>query len=367
MTSVHPWDDSRIFRKMCRWLASAGHEVHLVAANGPAEARTEVDGVRLHLLPTRGGRLRRMTETSWAVFKKALRLQGDVTQFHDPELLPYGMLMAAMGRRVIYDAHEDAPRDVLIRDYLPRPVRWAASAGISLTEWTGSRFFYNGIVTATPLIGKRFPKHKTRVVHNYAALNSNECDLLAGYKDRPPHFAFVGAMSWGRGTEEMVRAIGKVKANKARLVLAGPRVFFGREESGPEHLPGWEKVLERGVVSAPEVTEIYRSVRAGLILFLPGPNHDDALPNKLFEYMAAGLPLIVSDIPMWRLLVEEARCGLLLDPNDVDAVARALDWVLEHPAEAEDMGRRGARMARERYNWASEARRLELLYREVTD
>ena len=367
MTSVHPWDDTRIFRKMCRWLVVAGHEVHLVAANGPKESRPEVDGVHLHLLPTRVGRLRRMTGTSWAVFKKALRLEGDVNQFHDPELLPHGMLMAAMGRRVVYDAHEDAPRDLLIRDYLPRPMRCAASIGIALTEWMGSRFFYNGIVTATPHIGKRFPKHKTRVVHNYAALKPTEEDQLADYSERLPHFAFVGAMSWGRGTEEMVRAIGKVKDIKARLVLAGPRVFFGRTESGPEHLPGWERVLERGVVPAAEAVEIYQSTRAGLVLFLPGPNHDDALPNKLFEYMAAGLPIIASDIPLWRSLVEEARCGLLVNPRDVDAVAHAMDWMLEHPEEAAEMGRRGARMARERYNWDSEARRLEQLYQEVAN
>ena len=367
MTSVHPWDDTRIFRKMCRWLAAAGHEVHLVAAHGPPGNRAMVDGVHLHLLPPGKGRLQRMTRTSWEVFKKALGLRGDVYQFHDPELLPLGMLMAVMGRRVVYDAHEDAPRDVLIRDYLPLPARWLASMGIALTEWVGGRFFYNGIVAATPLIGKRFPRHKTRVVHNYAMVNPMASDQLAGYEERPPHFAFVGAMSWGRGMEEMVRAIGKVKADNARLVLAGPRVFFGRTESGPEHLPGWERVLERGVVPTKEVEHIYQGTRAGLVLFLPGPNHDDALPNKLFEYMAAGLPLIVSDIPLWRHMIEEARCGLLVDPRDVEAVSRAMDWVLEHPTEAAAMGRRGARIARERFNWDSEAMRLEQLYREVAD
>ena len=365
MTSVHPWDDTRIFRKMCRWLTAAGHEVHLVATGG--DEKKMVDGVRVHLLSAEKGRWRRMTSTSWRVFKKALGLRAGVYQFHDPELLPHGMLMALLGRRVIYDAHEDAPRDLLIRDYLPRPIRRLASAGIALAEWVGSRFFFSAVVAATPLIGRRFPKHKTRVVHNYAVVEPEAEDLLEGYEDRPPHFAFVGAMSWGRGMEEMVRSIGKVKMAGARLVVAGPRVFFGRDEQGPENFPGWDRVQERGVVSAQEVGEIYRSTRAGLILFLPGPNHDDALPNKLFEYMAAGLPLIVSDIPLWRRMVEEVRCGLLVDPRDIDAVANAMDWILEHPEEALEMGRRGARAARERFNWDGEARQLEQLYREVMD
>ena len=78
--------------------------------------------------------------------------------------------------------------------------------------------------------------------------------------------------------------------------------------------------------------------------------------------MAAGLPLIASDFPLWRQIVDRVGCGLLVDPLDPAAIADAIQWVLDNPEEAQAMGERGRLAIQERYNWTIEGAKLIELY-----
>jgi len=86
------------------------------------------------------------------------------------------------------------------------------------------------------------------------------------------------------------------------------------------------------------------------------------LPNKLFEYMASGKPVVASNFPEMRRIIEEGRCGLLVDPTDPGDIARAVLYLLEHPQEAEEMGRRGRKLVEERYNWEDMEKALGEVY-----
>jgi len=92
----------------------------------------------------------------------------------------------------------------------------------------------------------------------------------------------------------------------------------------------------------------------------------ESMPMKLFEYMALGLPVVASDFSAWRAIVETSRCGLLVDPLDARAIARAIGYLLEHPDEANAMGRRGRDAAMARYTWDSQADRLVALYDDLS-
>jgi glycosyltransferase involved in cell wall biosynthesis len=125
---------------------------------------------------------------------------------------------------------------------------------------------------------------------------------------------------------------------------------------------GWQLVDELGFVDRVGVKNILAHAVAGLVTFLPLPNHIDAQPNKMFEYMSAGVPVIASNFPLWREIIEGNDCGLCVDPLNPAAIAEAIDYLVNNPVRAEQMGRNGQRAVQERYNWTIEEKKLLELY-----
>lgn len=127
-------------------------------------------------------------------------------------------------------------------------------------------------------------------------------------------------------------------------------------------LPEWSYVRELGLIDRKQVAEIMAESMAGLVLYHPEPNHIDARPNKIFECMAAGIPVIASDFPSWKEIIERHKCGLCVNPLDGKAVTNALHWIAAHPREAEQMGRNGRSLVERDYNWQQEEKKLLHLY-----
>ncbi|KGP76228.1 glycosyl transferase [Desulfosporosinus sp. Tol-M] len=355
-TSVHPYKDTRIYLKECATLAARGYEVHLVAPDAPEQV---INGIHLHSAATpSGGRLSRMTKTVWAVYQKVRALDADIYHFHDPELLPVGLLLRWNGKKVIYDSHEDVPRDILMKTWIPASLRFLISRVYEVFEnFAAKRMSY--VITATPFIQKRFAKitPNSKAVNNYPILD----ELEYGSQDwdqKERAVTYVGSITAVRGIAEMVKAIGQTDA---KLLLGGkfspPQL---REEI--RTLPGWERVEELGQIGRTEVARIFSLSRAGLVLLHPGPNHTDAQPNKLFEYMSAGIPVIGSNFPLWQEIIEGNNCGLCVDPLDPAAIAKAITWLTDHPAEAMAMGENGRKAVTENFNWDAEGKTLITIY-----
>lgn len=341
----------RIFLKECRSLAEAGFDVHLVA---PGADDLQRDGVTMHGfdLPE-GVRPLRILRRLWRAWRAARRLGPDLCQFHEPELVPVALLMKLGGARVVYDVHEDHLSTVA---YSARS-SGGRSAGFRLLESVARRTC-DGFVAATPAIGKSFPAERTIVLLNYPLLDEvvpTEANRGAGA------VVYVGSITRPRGMHEMVEAIGRVQNARARLVLVGS--FESPElQREAEALPGWQRVEFRGRLGRSQLgAELARS-RAGLVILHPERNYVVSYPTKLFEYMAAGLPVIASDFPFFRELLEPIGCAVFVDPLDPAGLAAAIDELLADVEHAEEMGRRGATAVAERLNWQAEAQKLGDLY-----
>jgi glycosyltransferase involved in cell wall biosynthesis len=364
LTSVHPRYDTRIFLKMCTSLAKdSRYKVYLVVADDlPDEEKNGVSIVSVG--KTTGGRLSRMTKTVSRVYQKAMELDCDLCHLHDPELLLIGIMLKCKGKKVVYDVHEDVPRQTLSKHYLPviikKPLAWT----ISVVEWIGAKVF-DAIVPATPKIAKRFPAHKTVSIQNFPLLNELAGCLQIPYFKRPESFVYIGDITLIRGAREMVCAVGHLKTiANARLLLGGDFVPATlHNELKP--LDGWPLVDYRGYLSRQQVASLLNSARAGLVTLHPIVNYIDSYPVKMFEYMSASLPVIASDFPLWRQIIDGAGCGLLVDPMNPEAIATAMRWILEHPAEAEEMGKRGRSAVERVYNWESEAAKLKGMYKKL--
>ena len=368
MTSVHSALDGRIFRKECRSLARAGYRVTIV---GPHAEDTVAEQVQIKSVVQDQKRIARMTRTVWRVYAKAKKQAADVYHFHDPELIPAALLLRASGKQVIYDIHEDTPKDIMSKHYLPVWSRRLVARLATILEGLACSHF-SALVAVTPSIAKRFLpiNENTIVVHNYPFLEELLADSApsAPWGTRRQSIAYVGGITAQRAIREMIHAMALLPDSlPAVLELAGNEI---PEDARPEELrkhAGWARVRYHGVLDQLSTFRLLHKVRAGLVLFHPVPNHWEAMPQKIFEYMGAGLPVIASNFPLWRRILADTGCGILVDPLDPNAIARAIEYILSHPHEAEEMGHRGRTLVLEQYNWNSQAEKLLNLYSGLTN
>lgn len=360
LSSAHYHDDIRIFHKECRTLARAGYEVFFVV---PHSERLCQDGVQIEPVAPARNRLDRFIRTGWRVLRRARQLRAAVYHFHDPDLIPIALLLKRSGARVIYDVHEDVPKQISSKEWIPSPFRHVAMQVAHRWEMKAAREL-DAIIAATPAIARRFPPEKTTVVQNFPLLEELYSASSVPFEQRPLRVCYVGGLSQIRGAQVMVDAMAQVRTPEASLWIAGALTPSSLEQLFTSH-PGWKRIHLLGWQPREQAAALMMQSYAGLVVFQPAPNHLEAQPTKLFEYMSAGLPVIGSDFPLWRSIIAEHQCGILIDPTSAEALASAIDWVLSHPAEAAEMGRRGRAMVVERYNWESEAHHLLYVYQRV--
>jgi glycosyltransferase involved in cell wall biosynthesis len=364
LTTVHPPFDTRIFYKQARTLARAGYKVVLIAQHNRDEM---VDGVKIVALPKPRNRFARMFGLTWRAFHLSLRERADVYHFHDPELLPIGVLLKVFTRaKVVYDVHEDVPEQILTKHWIPCLLRRPLARVINAFEKLLARAL-DAVVVATEGIAEKFAQLKPIVIHNYPDLGMLLNPSTRHGEGKEKVLVYVGGISKIRGAIEMVRALENLNsAWDVRLDLIGK--FEPPElEQELQGLPGYQRVRFFGWLPWEEAWHHAQSAIVGLVLFHPAPNHEKALPNKLFEYMAAGFPVVASNFPLWKEIVEGNRCGITVDPLDPKAIAQAIEYLLTHPEEARQMGENGRRAVEEKYNWEKEAEKLLALYKELVD
>jgi glycosyltransferase involved in cell wall biosynthesis len=325
-----------------------------------------VDGIRIAAVPKIGGRLRRMTVTSWQIYRRALEADGDIYHFHDPELMLVGLLLRLRGKRVIYDAHEDLPRTVAYKEYVPRVLRGVVAKAAETMELL-SVHKCTAVIGATKQIAERFrdvnPNHV--VVHNFPILDELANSRTVAWEERERAVAYVGAITRERGISELREAMTLLSGKlTCRLALAGWVSPASLKEEIHE-LPNSSAVEYLGVLSRREVANLLGRVQAGIVVLHPEASFMEAKPTKLFEYMCAGIPVVASDFPLWRDIVVKAKCGLLVNPLNPAEIAEAIAYLLTHPREAEEMGRCGRAAAEQLFSWKSEERTLVDLYRSI--
>lgn len=356
LTSVHPRYDTRIFIKECSSLADSGYDVSLVVADG--KGNEIKNGVHfIDVGEKEGHRFTRMTKTVQKIYKKALEVDADLYHLHDPELIPIGLKLKKVGKKVIFDAHEDLPNQLLEKPYLnPFLLKILSKIAIYYESYSGQKF--DAIVTATPFIREKFLAYNPQTIdiNNFPKLSEFTLPI---HNAKTNTIVYIGEIAHVRGIKEMVMALHYIP--EVRLNLAG-KFCEPDVEAEVKSSPLWSQVNELGFLNRQEISQILSQSIAGLVTLHPTRSYIDSLPVKMFEYMASSLPVIASDFPLWRSIVEDSQCGICVDPLDPQAIANAVQWIINHPNEAKTMGQNGLLAVKEKYNWGHEEKKLLTLY-----
>jgi glycosyltransferase involved in cell wall biosynthesis len=343
--------DPRIFWKCCRILSTNGFDVVLLCNDGLYPEK--IEGVQI--IPSgfdNSSRIRRILFARSVNYKKAIEIDADLYQIHDPEFIPLGIRLKKRGKKVVYDSHEDFPRQILEKDWIPFFLRKIISVisekyiNIKLRE-------YDAVITVTPHIAKALRNANDRiyVITNYPLVEDIPEQIKEiDYCSRKNVLCYTGTVyrsslqenifSAIRGMEDVeYKIIGNIEANYKKKLL--------------DIIPENAELID--FVTREQLFDYYREMTVGIAVFDYSPNLGYRLGslgvNKIFEYMYFGLPVICTDFILWKEIIDKYDCGILVDPLNADEIRNAILFLVQNKKEAYRMGQNALRAVLEQYNW----------------
>lgn len=361
ISSVHDYRDTRITLKECISLKEAGNEVHLIAKN---DQDINYKGIKLHSIKEKKqSRIKRIISSTNEFYAKALEIDADIYHFHDPELIPLGKKLIKKGKKVIYDVHEDVPRQIMTKHWIPKIFRGLISRVFEVYEnYSASKF--TGIVTATPHIRNRFTNKNENVIDikNYPILKELFVNTEDSQNEKDNAMVYIGGISEVRGIFSMLDSLDNL--SNIEFKLAGS--FSNRKEYlQAKESKNWNMVNYDGFVGREDIKEILTKSKVGLVVLHPLISYQDSLPIKMFEYMAVGLPVVASNFPLWEDIINKHKCGICVNPKSSKEISNAVQWIIDNPKEAKKMGERGKKAVQDQYNWEIESIRLIEYYNDL--
>jgi len=359
LANGHSPFDTRIFVKQARSLTQAGYLVSIIVPHASHEIR---EGIVIIASPQRKSGFGKLFINPISIFRRAISQPTDaIFCVHDSDILITGLLLKLFRRTVIYDAHEDTPLQISYQHWIPKFLRKPYAALYYLIEKASGHLF-DAIIVAEPVIAKYFPSSKTHLVRNFPFAKDFESIPVKPFDQRRNAIAYVGTLSRVRGLFQMLDAA-KMASEKCsfEFVLGGN---FAPGTLEQEVLTNYEVTYLKWV-NYNDLVALLADCKLGMILPNPVERYKTNYPVKMFEYMAAGVPVLGSREGESAQFVREATCGVLVNPLDTQEIANAIVDLLGNPSQAEQMGMNGRKAVMEKLNWENESQVLLALYQKL--
>lgn len=364
LTSGHSKNDTRIFYKECQTLVAAGYDVSLVVQNDGDEI---INGVKILGVAKPKNRIERMLKITKQVYRRALECDADIYQLHDPELLPYGIKLAKKGKKVVFDSHEFYDIQIAEKHYLPSWTRGLVKHMFILFENYALKKIDAIILPCTfggvnPFDGRA---KRTMILGNFPLLTEFKHEKSNNIKTTQGSICYVGGLTYSRGITHLIKAC--YKAN-AKLILAG-KFSPDHYKSELESIKEYSCVEYKGYLNREEVIKTINEATIGActVLNVGQYNLGDNFATKVYEYWGMGLPVINSDNPYAREICERYDCGICVDPENIDDITEAIEYLLRNPDIAKQMGENGRRAVHQVFNWDVEEQKLLNLYEQLIE
>ncbi|AKD53604.1 glycosyltransferase [Spirosoma radiotolerans] len=362
VSTAHPAHDPRVVFKQCQTLA-ATYDVFCALPHADASAAPDIRFIRLPYFQRVGWRV---LITCPFILLRGLWLRPRLVHVYVPEFIPFAYVFRLFGARIIYEVQENLHKKLHRKDvnkgyWLEKSFRW-------FDQLARQHFYF--IFTEHGYVSTYSGLAKPHVIlYNYPLLSFLKPFQIPYNPSREePSFFYIGLLSFDRAIDTLVASLAKLKITHPRFIVH----LFGRRTFTVDKL---EKLTDYDLVRSHLCFYGYTDQRAafpyaaqataGLALLKPVGDYPESYTTKLFEYMALGLPVVTSDFPLYRAIVDRHKCGFCVSPYDPVQVADALAYLIEHPDEARSMGQRGQQAVQQLYNWTSEAKKLLQFYEQV--
>jgi glycosyltransferase involved in cell wall biosynthesis len=357
LTSVHPRYDTRIFHKQLVSLLKSGYEVELIVNDSlPNETIRGISIISTG--KTFHNKFSRIIYSTFAFPVHALRRKADLYHIHDPELMPVGIFLRVMRKKVIYDVHEDYA--MILSSKSPKWLGRILANTYLLVEYLTVRLVSGVLVVNETL----FNKHKKiakniSIVANFPLIQ--ELYTKVGFQGRKLKLIFAGGLTKEWELKLLVETIGE--RNDCELLIAGKETEYFKSLD----IVSKSNVTYLGHLDKARLSEYYKESHIGLALSssVQLQNEGSIGNTKVFEYMSFGLPVIVNNNQTWLDIIERHHLGIVLSTNNKSELNQAINNIISEPNEWIKMRDKSFELSLSSYNWTSEYSKLEQVYKQI--
>lgn len=359
LTTVHDAFDDRIYHKELIALAKK-YSVCLIA---PAEFFIPESEIKLFTIKRINIRILRIFISPLMAMFKVLKLKPQVIHFHDPEFIPFAVLLKFLRFKIVYDIHELYHQQILIKDWIPAIFRRLFAIFYNCLERI-MVILSDAIVLASSGMSqyyqKKYPNYYNRkfvVVNNFPILNFTETKTTRHIKDKHFTLIYTGGLSKIRGIAEIIKALDKI--DNVKLILLGK---WESEEfyNYCKNLKGYDKVEYLGYVPFNKIPEYLIKADVGICLLHDTENHKISIPIKILEYFSYGLPVIASNFEFWKQIFNDA-C-VYVDYKNIDEIANAISALMMDKSMYIYKSNIAYSIVKNELNWRNEETKLLKLY-----
>lgn len=358
-----PVHDVRIFEKISKTLFETGYEVYIVSPNAKDEIR---NGVNIVGFPYYGsGLFSRIFVLPRLLYKTALNINADIYQFNDPASLIYASKLKRKCKKVIFDSIEDHPTLIFEKKSIPYFFQFIISKFYTVFEFYHCKNF-DGIISCYHWTNSRLKKacENSELVFNFPIIQAN---VLQREEISGRTICYAGLFSRMWFIENILSALNEIE--DISFNLAGNLADESYMNFLKNHY-SWKKVNYLGQLDYKDVYDkVYSKSSIGMALLDYIPlckyNIGNLSNNKLFEYMMAGLPVICTDFVLWKEVVEKNNCGICVNPHNNHEIVDAINFLLNNPETAIQMGKNGRDAIFREYNWSSQSIKLLSVYEKI--
>lgn len=365
LTSAHSRYDVRIYHKELISLKKKYNSVKLIVLDGKGNT-ISADGIEIidiNVKKRKTNRFNRFTIFQYLIVKY-FKNGKHLIHFHDSEcFVSIFFLKILFNQNFIYDVHENLIEDIKSKQYIPKFLRRSLAFITNVIE----NFIVakaKGVITATPYLKNKYLKRNKNVesIINYPEVNIFKS--CSEYSSRTANsVVYVGVINEIRGVFEVMDAIDYFPDN-VRFSVAGPFTTEKVKNTFFKH-KNINKVDYFGILDRVEIHELLNKSLCGILIGYPVKNALDSIPIKLYEYLACGLPVIISDYPKWKTFIKNNQVGFTVDCFDTKMVGLKVAEIIKNKKKSSEMSQLGRQLFESKYNWEDQQNKLYNFYENI--